>query len=104
MALTCISSVMGALLSHVQASGVSREAATALIGLLVGWYISRPSAAEPRSRSRRAVDAIKRKEGEDASDGGFHFAIPDTLDIRRQAQLVRAANASRPRAAMGCTP
>jgi hypothetical protein len=94
---------MGALLSHVQASGVSREAATALIGLLVGWYISRPSAAEPRSRSRRAVDAIKRKEGEDAS-GDFHFAIPDTLDIRRQAQLVRVANASRPRAAMGCTP
>ena len=82
---------MGALLSRVQESEVSREAVTALIGLLVGWFISRPSAPELQLRSRRALDAIKRKEGQgDRDDVEFHFEIPDALDVRRQAQLVGA--------------
>ena len=78
---------MGALLSRVVESGVSREAATAVLGLLVGWFISRPAPVDSRPRTRPALEAVKRKEG-DEEDGKFHFAIPYALDIRRQAQLV----------------
>lgn len=94
---------MGLVLSRVQALGAwasGDEWVPLLLGAVVGWtalqsvvYLLTTSPAS-QTRTRRSMEAISHKNGTSTrltGDSCFHFAIPETLDIRRQAQLVRDA-------------
>jgi hypothetical protein len=84
---------MGAVLGRLVGEGVQKEVATAALGLLVGWYFSRPGIQAERSRPTYAALTHSKKSesalqlGNDDDDD--YFVLPETLDLRRQAQLVR---------------
>eukprot|EP00038_Savillea_parva_P013193 m.209453 g.209453 ORF g.209453 m.209453 type:complete len:385 (+) comp24605_c0_seq1:26-1180(+) len=73
---------MGQVLARCVENGLPREVATALVGIVIGWYFSRASAPSAH-RTRPVLNALKKRKRPTTG-----LAIPDTLDLRRQAQLV----------------
>lgn len=81
--------VMGQSIGRLVADGLPREVATAMIGLLIGWYMSRPGmqARSPGTTLSLLAKRDSTKKNQDSSKA--YFVIPTCFDIRRQAQLVR---------------